>query len=171
MKQNELDWSDVKSEAIPEVMRLAETHLAEMLQIAIAADQRAVGQSAAFATLGSALLAAVMVTTKSEAISIASWCVVFAGLGLIGGAFISGMAARPIDYFAGGYEPRGIIPCANDVDWMRQSAVKDMQRRIDHNRKVIGRTADVTAKAFKFVVTTTTMCVAAFLAAQFWPVS
>jgi hypothetical protein len=77
-------------------------------------------------------------------------------------AFTSGLAARPADYFANGYEPKRLLPSATDELWMLKCVAQEMQQRIDHNRTVIARTAELTVRAYNVALLGVVLAVGVF---------
>jgi hypothetical protein len=129
------DFSDLPAGATDEVLRLGEATLAGTVQLAVAADQRATAMAGIFGAGFVALLAvaAAVATNERYMASLLSAALTTAA-GLFMAAVFSAWAARPNDFFVGGYEPRKIMKSAGNVVWMKRYACEDVQKRIDANR-------------------------------------
>jgi|CXWL01.1.fsa_nt_gi hypothetical protein len=142
-----LDWAGVSEPTVQEIVRLGELQLSDLFQAALAADQRAVNQAGILAGFGAALLAAAGTLWLSDTSRIMAVSALIAGGGMVASAFISGLAARPSDYYANGYEPKRIMPSARDNAWMLKCVAEDLQARIRANRKSLDDTARLTTIA------------------------
>jgi hypothetical protein len=138
----ELDLSAVPDGAIKELHRQGELCLQGTVQLAIAADQRATTTSG---ILGAGSIA-LMVAGASMVLNPASrptliGAVFGVAFTLLSGAILCARAARSIDYFVAGYEPRLLAKSASDEIWMLRCAAEDIQARINHNRKTLEKSS------------------------------
>jgi hypothetical protein len=148
-----MDLSEVPLESVQELHRQAETCLAGTVPLAIAADQRATTMMGIFGAGAVALLAAIATVLAAATPNVPF----IGGAGgtaalLFTAALIAAMAAAPIDFHVGGYEPKRIVRSAGDLAWMLRYAIKDMQDRIDVNREVLERSAHLLRVAMAFAV-------------------
>lgn len=136
------DWSQVASDAMPEILKQAETCLAATVALATAADQRATRLTSMLGNAGVALLAGVIALasrTPVDSALIASGATT--SLLLFAASFLAAMAARPTKFHIAGYEPRLLLKGASDKIWMERYIVEDAQCRINKNRKALDRAA------------------------------
>lgn len=132
------DFSHVPGDAVEEFLRQGQECLAGTMQLAIASDQRAIAMAGIFGAGFIALLAtaAAIFTGDRQNVSLFFACVGTA-IGLFLASFICAWAARPTDFFVGGYEPRHLSKAVSDPVWMKRYAAEDVQRRIDANGKCL----------------------------------
>jgi hypothetical protein len=138
------EWGDVSLEIVREVVRQSELHMHDLLAAALAADQRATNQAGILGGFGVGLLGAAATLMSSNLAHDAALAMVVAGGGLILGAFLSGYAAKPSDYFAIGFEPYRLLPAAKDEKRMLQRIAESVQQRIVSNERVLTKTAKFT---------------------------
>ncbi len=136
--EDDLDFSQVPDCAVNEFYRQAEIYLQSTVQIALAADARASTLTGIFGAATVALLVlAANVANKSpiDAPLIAS--VIVGAVFLIIAAVFCAIAARPVEYFIPGYEPKRLYQAASSERHIKLEAASDMQIRIDRNRKTL----------------------------------
>ncbi len=136
------DFSSLPNNAVDEVLRLGEATLTGTVQIAVAADQRATAMAGIFGAGFVALLAVAAAIATNERYTPSLF---FAALTTATGLFVAAVccawAARPNDFFVGGYEPRHIMKSTGDVVWMKRYACEDVQKRIDANARSLEKGA------------------------------
>jgi len=137
------DFSDLPVDATDEVLRLGEATLAGTVQLAVAADQRATAMAGIFGAGFVALLAVAAAVVTNERYTPSLF---FAALTTAAGLFVAAvycaLAARPSDFFVGGYEPRKIMKSTGNVVWMKRYVCEDVQKRIDANRRSLEKGAN-----------------------------
>lgn len=136
------DFSAVPEQVVEEIYRSGEACLVGTVQLAIAADQRATTMAGIFGAGSVALLAAAATVDGEASPHVALF---YAALAIAGFLFVAALicawAARPVDFFVGGYEPRLLAQSSGDSIWMKRYASEDIQVRIDHNRLALERAA------------------------------
>jgi hypothetical protein len=139
------DLSSVSDDLIEDVLKQADQFLRGSVQLAIAADQRATTLTGIFGAGAVALLAAA--ATLLAAGNHSPMLVSAAGVStffLFLASLCSAWAARPIDFYVAGYEPRLLAPGATgERVWMLRCIAEDSQTRIAKNRKSLERGAGV----------------------------
>ena len=135
MTTTEYDFSQIPNDSVEEFLRQGQECLAGTIQLAIASDQRATAMAGMFGAGFVALLAtaAAIVTGEDPNYRLFFGCI-GTSLGLFLASFVCAWAARPIDFFVSGYEPRHLVKSTTDLQWMMRYTAEDVQRRIDSNR-------------------------------------
>lgn len=158
------NWpTGTKTEAVREIVRLAEAQLADMLTLAVAADQRAISQANMLAAVSAALLVAA--TTLPSIDGHDPWGVptlLISAIGFLIAAGVSMYAARPVDFYPSGFQPKHLIECADDPDQLDRWVAEDLQDRIRANRSVLEHTAKFTTRAHRITALAIIMPVAFF---------
>jgi len=136
------DFTDLPEGAVDDVLRLGEATLAGTVQIAVAADQRATAMAGIFGAGFVALLAvAAAIATNQRYMPSLFFAALTTAAGLFAAAVCCAWAARPSDFFLGGYEPRHFRKSAGNVVWMKRYACEDVQKRIDANARSLEKGA------------------------------
>ncbi len=128
------DFSQVPDGTVEELLRQGQECLAGTVQLAIASDQRATALAGIFGAGFVALLAtgAAIFTGDHYNASLFFACISTA-MALFAASFICAWAARPTDFYLGGYEPRHLSKSSSDLSWMKRYASEDVQQRINAN--------------------------------------
>jgi hypothetical protein len=129
------DFSGISDDAVEDMLHLGQECLSGTVQLALAADQRATALAGMFGGGFVALLAtaAAVLTSEHLEISLFVACLTSA-VGFFLAAVLCAWAAKPTDFYVGGYEPKLLAKSAEQPVWMKRYATEDMQRRIDSNR-------------------------------------
>ena len=132
------DFSTVPNKSVDEILRQGQECLAGTIQLAIASDQRATAMAGIFGAGFVALLAtsAAIFTGEKYNEALLYSCLITSS-GLFFASFICAWAARPIDFFVCGYEPRHLIKSARDLTWLKRYAAEDVHMRIDKNTECL----------------------------------
>lgn len=142
MSDMSYDFSSIPNDSVDEILQQGQDCLSGTIQLAIASDQRATAMASIFGAGFVALLATAAAifggSTFNEPLFYA--CLTTSSALFIA-SFICAWAARPIDFFVGGYEPRYLIKSAGDSSWMKKYAAEDVQKRIDANRKCLSKSS------------------------------
>jgi len=151
---DDLNWPDnTEPEAVREIVRLAERMMADNLAMALAADQRAVGQGNMMVAVAAALLvAAATLSGVAEHDPLGVRLLVLSAVGFVIAAGISMHAARPVHFFSGGYQPKFLTHCAADADRIDRWVAEDLQSRITHNRRALTDSAGITRWAQRAMI-------------------
>ena len=144
--QQKIDLSRISDEALPELFRQAQIVLDGTIQLALAADTRAMTLAGIFGG-GSIALLAIAATVQASATGqipavVSPVCFVASALFVASG--ICAWAAQPADFQISGYEPRLLMTVANEEGLMQRGITVELQRRIDQNRKSLERSACLT---------------------------
>jgi len=130
------NFSQVPDQSVDEFLRQGQECLAGTIQLAIASDQRATAMAGIYGAASIALLAAGAAIITGN---IPNLPLLFSFLSTAGFLFIASLvcawAARPIDFFVSGYEPRKLLRSTPDPNWMKRYVAEDTQQRIDANRQ------------------------------------
>lgn len=139
---HQLDLSAHNDEhVLKELLRQGEACLSEILRIAIAADSRATTFCGIFGAAGIALLAASATNFSGQHPELAFiFSAVTAAFLFLYASALAATAARPTDFYLGGYEPSLLAPVADHLSQLRYIAA-DIQVRIDANRTAMKRSA------------------------------
>ena len=132
------DFSSVPDKSVDEILLQGQECLAGTIQLAIASDQRATAMVGVFGAGFVALLAtsAVIVTGEKYNEALLYACLI-TSFGLFFASVFCAWAAKPVDFFVSGYEPRHLIKSASDLVWLKRYAAEDVQVRIDSNSKYL----------------------------------
>ena len=136
------NFSNVPDGAVKELHRQAELCLMGTVQLATSVDQRATTTSGILGGGAVALLAASAAMGSAShpifpfiAAAIATAAVLYLG------ALLCASAARSVDFFVAGYEPRLLAPAASDENSILRYAAEDLQIRINRNRLSLARSS------------------------------
>ncbi len=162
--QPSLDLSAVPDETIKELHRQGELCLQGTVQLAIAADWRATTLTG---ILGAGSIALIVAGASMISNPLSHPALIVAtlttALMLFFGALQCARAARSIDYFVAGYEPRLLAQSANDETWMLRFAAEDIQTRITRNRETLARSSRMLTRGRVIAFTAVPIGVAAFV--------
>ena len=128
------DFSRVPDEAIDEFHRQAELWLEGTIKVALAADSRATTSTGILSAATGAMLvlAANLAVAPAPHVSLL-WSVIVAAAFLLVGAGFCVTAARPIDFYVSGYEPKLLYPTATNASKIKRLSAASIQERIDAN--------------------------------------
>jgi hypothetical protein len=148
---------------LKELVHQGEVCLSDTVRLAIAADARANTLCGIFGAAGVALLAAAAANFASQhgerAFVVAT---TVAGSLFIFASAVAAFAARPIDFFAGGDQPRRLANVMETLPQLQHIAA-DFQMRIDKNRAAMERSAARTMWALYLAGTAVLGGVVAFI--------
>jgi hypothetical protein len=135
----QLDWDGVPDESIREILRQSEVMMSDMLTASCSVDARATALAGVYAAIAAALMAtcaALVVLSKGDdglIVAFGIWAI-----GFIAGSLLCVGSAQPRDYFGAGNEPDCLIDAAKTTRWLLTSSLDSLQRKIAHNRTVMG---------------------------------
>jgi hypothetical protein len=136
------DFSNVPDEALNEFHRQAELWLEGTIKIAIAADGRATTSTGILSAATGALVVLAANLASSAAPNRALLAaVIVAALCLLIAAGFCATAARPIDFYVSGYEPKNLHPAAATEQHIKRVSAADIQFRIDSNKRALAQAA------------------------------
>jgi hypothetical protein len=162
-----MDLSSVPDSLVEELHKEGVLCLQGTLQLAVAADQRATTLTGVFGAGSVALLAAAAtLLTVSQPNQPLLLGAIATAIFLLSAALFCAWAARPVDFFLVGYEPKLLAPAARDRGWMLRCTTEDIQMRIDANRRVISRSALILKFGFLIAVCSVPAGIIAFWAAR-----
>lgn len=166
-----LDLSNVAPDAIRELQRQAELCLQGTIQLALAADQRATTLTEVFGAGSVALLAAdaTLLTAPNENAPLI-WSGLAASLMLFGGSLFCAWAARSIDFFVAGYEPRLLAPSATEEVWLVRYSTESLQHCINANRRALERSARTVRRGLVLALLTAPIAAIIFAVLRWFPV-
>jgi len=142
---------DISDDAQREFLRHGEEMVRMTLALAHGADFRAITMMGIFGAIGVALIAA---SSTLIASGHPSWALIAGAVTTAAGLFIACgfcvAAARPVDFFIAGFEPRSLLNSSAKKDEYRTRVlVAVTQDRIDQNRAAIALSAWQTWVAMK----------------------
>jgi hypothetical protein len=121
---------------VDEVIRQAEARISAQLQLAIAADQRAMSLAASSSAVAAASFGVAVSQFGAEEGLFVALTVVGVGFGITTG--LAAWSARPSDFAPPGFDPRSFLP---DMDpgkthiQIKREILARIQERIDRNRR------------------------------------
>ncbi len=127
-----VNLEDVADDCLRDLYELGETTLEGTVQLAIAADQRAITLTGIFLATAIALVAAASALAQAGQVNLV-WIgapLIFALAGML-----EACAARSANFQLGGYEPKLLAKAATSQTIMIRGAINDIQSRIEQNRK------------------------------------
>jgi|SRR5271156_465992 len=158
-------WDGVSEAGQREFLSRGQEMVTATLSLAHGADLRNTTMMGIFGAVGVALFAA---GAAIFAGSHPSWALaggaMTAAIGLFIASAICAIAARPIDFFISGFEPKQLVNSSarNDQDRTRV-LIAVIQDRIDHNRESLARSARLTVIAMCVGAASLAVGAAAFL--------
>lgn len=151
-----VNWADVQPDVIGEIVRQGEVRLAAQVQVALAADQRAVTTASILTAIFTACIGgAIAVLTSASPNHALGLAGLGTGIMFIAAAFEAARAARPVDFHLQGWPPAQWM---NEADLRRPlpqsqgEQAEIMQEMIEHNLHVMTGNSGHMAWAMRFAL-------------------
>jgi hypothetical protein len=109
--------------------------LSGTVQLALAADQRAITLAGLFGAVAVGVATVIVTLPGSErppSVTGAGICLVVL---FFASSMLAALASRSVDFHVSGYEPARRLHAAESIEFLLRDSVIDLQRRIDFNRE------------------------------------
>jgi hypothetical protein len=159
------ELAKIKPAALPEISRQAELKMEQILQTALASDQRASALSATYGAVAAGLIAAAAALDAIEHIEGAIVPALgIAAFGFFVATCLCAWACKPVLFFVSGNSPVSVLPTGADPDWMLRYYCRELDVRIAHNERKLARTAWWTTAAQAVTLASPVLSAAYYLA-------
>jgi hypothetical protein len=163
-ESQKVDWTDVKEDMARQILAQGELYLQGQVQLAIAADQRATTAASIFASMATAVAAAVIAFWDSSSNQPALYAGLIAAALLLVAACFAARAARPAPFDLPGNHPcKWFDDRKNQLVQRIGREAESYQRRITHNDAVMSENKGWIMIAFGIALATPAVSVAAWL--------